>query len=253
MWPGKSSLKSNRLGFLEHLEEFRGRLLIILAAIGAFSAAAWFFSKPLIEFLALPLAELGEGELYFQAPYDAFLVHLKVSILAGLLLATPVLFTQLWLFAAPGLHQREKKILFPLVLISVFLFLAGAAFAFWGIVPFGLRFLLSYQTHSLRPLLSASSYFSFLIGMILASGITFDLPVAVLGLVRLGLLDAQALRIGRKAAIVLILVLTAVLTPSPDPVGQVLLALPLFLLYEACIWIASKTGLRHPSSLRSSG
>jgi sec-independent protein translocase protein TatC len=178
--------------------------------------------------------------LYFQAPYDAFLVRLKASIFAGLFVSSPVFFLEFWLFLSPAFSRSYIVFFFPLVLACVFLFLAVSCFAFWGLLPVGLRFLLGFQTASLQPLLSAGSYFSFLIGMVLASGITFDLPVLVLGLVRVGLLDAAGLRAGRKGAAVVILVLTAVLTPSPDPIGQVLLALPLILLYEGTIWIAAR-------------
>ena len=229
---------NKRLTFLDHLEELRKRLLLVLAAFGIFSLAAYFFSGPLLDFLTGPLLRFNDTPLYFSAPYDAFLAHLKVSVLTGALLASPVFFVELWLFMAPGLYRRERKIFLPLVFASVFLFLTGAAFAFGVIVPVGLRFLLGFQTESLKPLLGVDSYFSFLIGMVLAGGILFDLPVVVLGLVRGGVLGPGALRSARKGVIVFIFILAAVLTPTPDPVGQILLALPLILLYEGCIWAA---------------
>lgn len=239
MWPGKSSRKSNRLGLLDHLEELRARLLLVLATVGILSIAAYFFSKPLLDFLTLPLRAFpGESELYFQAPYEAFLTHLKVSLLTGALVASPLFFLELWFFMAPGLYREERRTFLPLVLASIFLFLVGAAFAFWVVVPFGLRFFLSFETDSLRPLLGIGPYFSFLVGMILACGAAFDLPVVVLGLVRARILNAVALRIARKGVIVFVFILTAVLTPSSDPVGQILLAFPILLLYEGCVWVA---------------
>ena len=239
MWPGKFSPKSRaRASFLDHLEELRQRLLVFLAAVGIFSIAAYFFSSHLLNFFALPLVQIREAELYFQAPYEAFLTHLKIALLTGLLAASPVFFIELWLFIAPGLYRNEQRVFLPLVLVSILLFLLGAAFALWILVPAGLRFFLSFQTESLRPLLGVGPYFSFLIGMILASGVAFDLPVVVLGLVRAKILRAETLQNARKGMIVFILILTAVLTPSPDPVGQILLALPLLLLYEVCIRIA---------------
>lgn len=223
---------------MDHIEELRARLLTSFVAIAIFAAAAYFFSRPLLNFLTLPLAELGARDLYFTAPYEAFLVHLKVSFLAGFLLGSPVFFSQLWLFVAPGLHRRERQVALPLTLISVFLFLLGAAFAFWILVPAGLRFLLGFETESVRPLLGIDSYLSFLVGMVLASGILFILPVVVLGLVQVGVLKANTLEGSRKGVIVAILLLAAILTPSPDPVGQVLLALPILLLYEGCVRVA---------------
>lgn len=232
------SLRKSRALFVDHLEELRRLLLISLAAIGACSVAASFFSKPLLDFLSLPLQGFEGARLYFHTPYEAFLTHLKVILLTGFLLASPVFFTELWLFIAPGLYRGERRVLFPLILVSLVLFLGGAAFGFGVLVPAGLRFLLGFQTELIRPLLGIGPYFSFLIGMILACGIVFDLPVVVLGLVRAGVLGPPALRRARKGVIVFLFLLAAILTPSPDPVGQILLALPLALLYEACVWLA---------------
>ena len=231
---------NKRLTFLDHLEELRKRLLVVLAAVGIFSLAAWFFSNSLLDFLTRPLIRFNETPLYFNAPYDAFLAHLKVSLLAGALLASPVFFIELWQFIVPGLYRRERTVFLPLVIASVVLFLTGAAFAFWGIVPVGLRFLLGFQTASLKPLLGVDAYFSFLVGMVLAAGILFDLPVVVLGLVRGGVLGPGALRSARKGVIVFIFILAAVLTPSPDVFSQILLAIPLLILFEASVFLAKR-------------
>ncbi|MBI4116075.1 MAG: twin-arginine translocase subunit TatC [Candidatus Omnitrophica bacterium] len=228
----------NRLSFFDHLEELRKGLIVCLVTIGVFSVVAYFFSKTLLDFLIQPLNEYTGTELYFHAPYEAFVIRIKIALLAGLVGASPVIFTQIWLFMAPGLHQREKRILFPLIFISCLLFLGGAAFAFWVIIPFGLKFLLGFETESLRPLLGVSPYFSFLLAMIIACGVVFDLPVVVLGLALLGIVNAQKLRSSRKVLVVTSLILAAVLTPTPDPLNQLLVALPLILLYEICIWIA---------------
>lgn len=245
MWPEKSSPRSNllslphlRLGFLDHLEELRWRLLASLAALGIFSVGAYFFSSPLLEFLTLPLRELREGELYFHAPYEAFLIRLQVSLGAGLVAASPVFLTELWIFLSPGLHRGEKRLVLSLLFISIFLFLAGAAFAFLVLVPFGLQFFLGFQTESLRPLLGIGPYLSFLLGTVLACGIVFDLPVVLLGLVEARVLSVETLRHSRKGVILLLFILAAVLTPSGDPASQILLALPLLLLYEGCVRVA---------------
>lgn len=242
MWPAKSLRRSKRLEFLQHLEELRLRLLVSLGAVTLFSVIAYFFSTPILDFLTFPLREISSAELYFHAPYEAFVTHLKVALLLGVLAASPILFAELWLFLAPGLHQKEKKVFLPLIFASALFFLGGAAFAFWVMVPFSLKFLLNFQTVSLQPLLGVNSYFSFLGGMIIAFGILFDLPVVVLGLVKGGILTQESLREARKIAFVLIFVLAAVLTPSPDPFGQLLLAVPLLLLYEACVFAAKWMG-----------
>lgn len=246
--PAKSSPKLNRrvflsslqkrAGVLEHLEELRWRLLAGLAAIAVVTLIATFFSKPLLEFLISPLTAFGDYTLYFHSPYDGFLTYLKVSVFTGVLAASPVIFTELWLFVAPGLHRKEKRLVITLVAASLILFLAGAAFAFWVLVPWGLQFFLGFQTDFLRPLLSAGSYLSFLVTMVLAAGIVFDMPVVLLGLVSVGALDARRLRRARKAVIVVFFVVAAMLTPTTDPLTQAILTVPLVLLYEACILAA---------------
>ena len=160
-----------------------------------------------------------------------------MSLLAGCLAASPVFLIELWLFLIPGLHRREKKAVFFLTLISTLLFSAGAVFAFLVLIPLGLRFFLGFQTSSIRPLLGIGPYFSFLFGTILACGVAFDLPVVLLGLIGAGILKTETLRHSRKGVIVSLFVLAAVLTPSTDPATQLLLAIPLLLLYEGCVFV----------------
>lgn len=226
--------------FLSHFEELRRRLLICLAVFSAASIVCYFFSSHLLEFFTTPLRRHDEVRLFFQKPYEAFVTHLKVAAVTGLVISSPVLFTQLWLFISPGLYPREKKIILPLILISLALFLFGIFFAFVLVIPWGLHFLLSYQSETLKPLLAVGPYLSFLIGMLFAFGIFFDFPVFVIGLVKLGVLKTSTLEQARRAIIVIIFILAAVLTPSPDPASQVLLALPLVLLFEASLFVAKQ-------------
>lgn len=216
-----------------------------LAAVAIFSTIAYFFSKPLVDFLLLPLRLLGSDyTLYFHSPYEAFLIRLKASVAAGVVGAVPFFLVETWLFVSPGLHQEERRIALVLSLVSLLFFVLGAVFALWVLAPLALKFFLGFQTDAIRPLLGAGSYFSFLLGMVLASGILFDLPIVLLGLIRLGILETQTLRRYRKIVIVSLLILAALLTPSGDPASQLLLALPLLLLYEACVgagrWIEPK-------------
>lgn len=244
MWPARSSHRFSpiRRPFLEHLEELRWRLAASLAAIAIFSLVSTFFSKSLLEFLISPLRSTGGYTLYFQSPHEGFLTYLKVSVFAGILGASPVLFMELWLFVIPGLHRRERKLAVLLISLSTVLFLTGAAFAFWVLVPWGLGFFLGFQTDSLRPLLGIGAYFSFLWGIVLASGLAFDLPVVILGLVRLGILDPKALKRARRLVIVLCFVIAGVITPTTDPATQILLTLPLLLLYEGCVLLSGWVG-----------
>lgn len=241
-----------RASVLDHLEELRWRLLASLVAIGIVTFIAAFFSRPLLEFLILPLRNLGDYTLYFHSPYEGFLTYFKVALLTGVIAASPVLFTELWLFVVPALHRKERKTVALLVVPSVAFFLLGAALAFWVIVPWSLKFFLSFQSDFLRPILGVGSYLSFLVIMILVTGAIFDLPVLLLGLVKAGVLDAPALRKARRAVIVSVFILTAVLTPTTDPFTQISLSLPLILFYEGSIWVAGrmKKGKEFESSLR---
>lgn len=226
--------------FTTHLEELRRRLIFSLVFFLLASLAAYFLVPGFLDFLIAPLYRTGHTELFFQKPYDAFLIRLKAAALAGLLFSSPVLFSQAWLFVAPGLYEREKKILLPLIAVSILLFLAGSSFAYFWVLPWGLDFLLKFQTEHLKPLLNASAYFSFLTGMIVASGLVFDLPVILVGLVQLGVVRVRTLQRSRKAMVVLILILAAVLTPTPDPVSQVALAVPILILFEVSLLIARR-------------
>ena len=239
MWPAKFSPRLEP-DFLSHLEELRRRLIVSLAAFFLFSIFSYFFSKQLLDFLTLPLNQFQQAQLFFQTPYEAFLTHLKVAAFAGFLLSSPILLTQGWFFVAPGLYPREKKIFLPLILVTCLLFLVGALFAYLVVVPWGLHFLLSFQTESLKPLLGISPYFSFLAGMVLAFGFVFDFPIVIISLVRLEIINTKKLANARKGIIVFLFFLAAVLTPSPDPISQLLLAFPLIFLFEISIFAARR-------------
>lgn len=227
-----------RASVLEHLEELRWRLLASLAAVTLVTGVASFFANPLLEFLITPLKAFGDYTLYFHSPYEGFLTYLKVALFTGILAASPVIFMELWLFVSPGLHRKERKLAASLVAASLALFLIGAALAFWVIVPWGLQFFLGFQTDSLRPLLAVGPYLSFLVGTVLATGVVFDLPVVLLGLVGVGVLTPEALKKARRAVVIVFFIVTAVVTPTTDPLTQILLTAPLVLLYEGCILIA---------------
>lgn len=223
--------------FLNHLEEFRRRILISLAALAAATLLCFFFSGKILEFLTLPLQRYQQEALYFQTPYEAFLVHMKAALAAGAILAMPVWITQLWLFVAPGLYEKEKKTILPLILGSMALFLMGCGFAYFFVIPAGLSFLLGFSSETLKPMLMVGPYVSFFLGMILACGALFDFPILMIGLVRLGVVSVQALKDARKVVIVIILIVAAVVTPSPDPVSQLLLAFPLWGLFELSLLV----------------
>ncbi len=222
------------LTFLEHLDELRKRLFISVLAVATGMAGSFFFVDRLIELLFRPIrAEMNE--LYFFSPSGAFTVKLQVVFIAGFLLASPIVMSQLWLFLSPALARRERNFIVPIAAATSLFFVAGSAFAFYAVVPMTLQFLLGLQTEFLRPMISVESYVSFLLQMTLAFGLAFNLPVFILALVSAGIFSAAQLAKVRRQAVVLILIIAAVLTPGPDIASQFALALPLLFLFEISV------------------
>lgn len=231
-------------GFIEHLEELRRRLFIALGAILAGTIAAYAFSEKLLHFLIGPIRP-EMGRIYFFSPSEAFVIRLKVAFLAGVFLTSPILISQIWGFVAPGLYQKEKRMAVPVVLATSLLFIGGAFFSFFLVVPIALQFLISFQTHLLQPMISIENYLSFLTSMALAFGVAFNLPVVIIILTGLGVVKVSSLVRYRRHAVVLVFVVAAILTP-PDVISQILLAIPLLLLYEVGILGAKLTTRGRP-------
>jgi sec-independent protein translocase protein TatC len=221
----------------EHIEELRQRVFRSIVAVGVGFLVAWPFKKEILLFLERPLPEGLRGKLIFLSPPEAFFTALKVSLFAGIVMAVPYVLYQAWRFVEPGLYEHEKRLILPFILVSILCFSAGACFAYFVILPFGLRFLLGFMGDLLTPQITVGNYISFVIQLILAFGFVFLLPVAVWLLSRLGVINYRMLEKNRKFAILLIFVLAAVLTP-PDVFSQVMMAVPLLGLYELSVWIA---------------
>jgi sec-independent protein translocase protein TatC len=187
----------------------------------------------------MPLkAVLPEGDrLIFTNLPEMFITYLKVSLIAGILLAAPYIFYQVWLFIAPGLYQREKKYVIPFVLFSTILFVGGALFGYFVVFPFGFKFFLGFSNEYVKALPSVKQYFSFSIKLLFAFGVVFELPVVVFFLTKMGIVNAAFLKKQRKYAILLTFVIAAILTP-PDVATQCMMAGPLIVLYEISIIIS---------------
>ncbi len=207
-----------------------------MIAVVVTSITAYFFSSSILAFLLAPTKEFLKN-LIFLKPTEAFFVTLKVSLLTGVVVASPVVLYQFWAFIAPGLRREEKTWFLPLIFFSPLLFLLGVSFAFKIAFPLGLKFLIRFQTPSLEPLFSISNYISFVTFFLLGFGSVFELPVVALVLTKLGLVSPHLLRSKRKHAVVILFILAAVLTP-PDVVTQLLLVIPLLVLYEVSIWVS---------------
>ncbi len=232
-----------QMPFTAHLAELRKRLIICFVAVGVGFAVAYAFSVEIFSWLVQPLIEvLPPGDkLVFTALPEAFFIYLKASLIGGIVLASPVIFYELWMFVAPGLHQKEKKFVLPFVIVSTLLFAAGALFGYYIIFPVGFRFLVGFSTENIRALPSLQLYLSFCLKLLLGFGLVFEFPVLAYFLGRAGILNSRMMAKNRRIAILLIFIIAAILTP-PDVVSQIILAVPLYLLFEGSILIVKFTG-----------
>ncbi len=224
-----------------HLEELRWRLIKALLAITVAFIAVYNFSDVLFEILTRPLIALQEGpvQLIGTGVTEAFFTKLKVSAIAALFLASPVIFYQLWLFVAPGLYDTEKRYARPFVCFATLFFVLGAVFCYLVVFPVGYRFFLAeYATIGVSPSIRISEYLSFTSRMLLAFGMTFEMPVVTFFLARLGFVTHQVMLRYFRYAVLVIVIVAAVLTPGPDVASQMLMAGPLLVLYIISIGVA---------------
>ena len=224
--------------FTEHLTELRDRLIHAFIAVGVGFAVAYAFKEKLFEILTAPLVqamgESGNAKMIFTGLPEAFFTYLKVSFLAGIVVATPVLFYQFWMFVSPGLYRNEKKYLIPIVVLSVFFFAVGSSFGYFVVFPYGFQFFLGFANETIQAMPSMKEYLSFASKMLLAFGFVFELPLVLTFMARMGLVSVEFLAKNRKYALLLFFVGAALITP-PDVVTQIMMALPLMLLYEISI------------------
>ncbi|HPG38436.1 MAG TPA: twin-arginine translocase subunit TatC [bacterium] len=230
----KPDNKDKRMPFLDHLEELRWTIMRSLVAVVISSIVCYIFSKQIVDFLRYPAPE--DLQLIYLSPTEGFMIYIKVSICAGLVVAFPYIAYQLWQFIVPGLLERERKYVPHIAFFTTVCFLTGAAFAYYLIVPFGLKFLLAFQTDYLSATIAIGKYLGFVVTLILVFGAVFELPVLAFFLSYIGLLTPEFLTKYRRYGIVIIFIIAAVLTP-PDVFTQLMLAGPLLILYEISILI----------------
>jgi sec-independent protein translocase protein TatC len=225
--------------FLSHLEELRKRLVVCAIGVGVGFGIAYIFSERLFQLLVAPLkAVMPEGDqLIFTNLPEMFFAYLKVAFIAGILAAAPLIFYELWMFIAPGLYQKEKKMVIPFVVSSTILFVGGALFGYFVVFPFGFKFFIGFSNETVKALPSVKQYFSFSIKLLFAFGAVFELPVIIFFLSKMGIVTPKFLRQKRKYAILMTFALGAILTP-PDVITQCMMAGPLIVLYEIGILVS---------------
>ena len=239
-------IDDTRAPLLDHLIELRRRLLWSLAALMAAFGVCLYFARPIFAWLVQPLLKAGQGKIIYTDVFEAFFVNVKVGFFAAIMVAFPVMATQLWKFVAPGLYKQEKQALLPFLVMTPVLFGAGAALAYYVAMPIALHFLLSFQGDvggvQQEALPGVGNYLGFVTKFMFGFGVAFLTPVLLMLLERAGIVTRTQLVRGRRYAIVAVFVVAAVLTP-PDIVSQLLLAVPLILLYElalVAIWFTER-------------
>jgi sec-independent protein translocase protein TatC len=228
--------EDEKLPFTSHLEELRRRLITVFIAVGVGFVVAFGFKERLFKILVQPLIKVmkeGETLIYTGLP-EAFFTYLKVAFLTGLIVASPIILYQFWMFVAPGLYKNERRMMMPIVFLSSFFFVGGALFGYFIVFPWGFKFFLGFATDTIRPLPSMKEYFGFSAKLLLAFGLVFELPLVLTFMAKLGIVSVDFLKKNRKYALLLFFAGAAILTP-PDVITQIMMALPLMVLYEISI------------------
>ena len=229
-----------KMSFLEHLDELRKRIVWALVGVVIGFSIAIFFYQELWQFVMEPMqALLPPGQkLIYTEPTEQLMLYVKICVIAGILIGSPLVMTQVWLFISPGLYQHEKKAAIPFVVMSSAFFIGGAAFAHYLVFPLTWRFLSSFANDVVTFMPRVEPAFSLYMKLILTFGVIFQMPTLVLFLAKLGLITPRFLIKNMKYAILIMFIVGAVLSPGTDPVGQIAMAGPMFLLYLLSIVLA---------------
>ena len=229
------------MAFIDHLEELRWRILKSLGSILVMAILTFNFADYLVYILTAPADNRGIG-LQTLTPQGMFILKWNLAIIGGFILSIPVITIQIWKFVSPGLYNRERKILLPLIITVFLCFILGAIFAYMVILPFSLNFFASMVTENVQNNFSINYYFSFVLALIIGSGIIFEMPVASFLFSSIGIITPSFLRKFRREAIMITVILSAIITP-PDPISLIIMSIPMVILYEISIlvsWISNR-------------
>jgi sec-independent protein translocase protein TatC len=224
--------------FLEHLEELRWRIIYSLIGIVIGTVLAWIFIDFFVDQILLLPARQANLKLQNLRPFGQLFIYFQVAIIIGLILSFPNIALQFWRFVSPALKSKEKKYIKWIVLFTSLCFISGVVFAYFLMLPMTLKFAASFGSAAIENNFSIDEYFSIILSVILGAGLIFELPMLSFFLSKIGILTPKIMRKYRRHSIVAIMILSAILTPGTDPVSQVILAIPLVLLYEVSIFVS---------------
>ena len=219
--------EASSMSIVDHLDELRMRLVVAIVAIIIGTLGAYYYVEDILQILVAPA-----GTLYYTKPTEAFFTYMKISLVAGCILSSPIWFYQIWAFIVPALSKGEKKVTFTVVPAAVTLFIVGVLFSYYLVLPMAIQFFIGFGTDELQPLFSIGQYIDFVIAFILPFGITFELPLILIALGVIGILSSDRLRQYRKMFILVAFVVGAAISPTPDMLSQTMIAGPMILLYE---------------------
>jgi sec-independent protein translocase protein TatC len=220
------------MGFFEHLEEFRKRLLVCLVAVFGAFLVCWAWAPEIFDFMARPVRKVpppGQN-LSYTTLTEPFLMYFRVALFAGIIVASPIILWQIWLFVAPALYRREKKYVLPFIIAGVLFFLAGCAFGYYEAFPLVVRFLVG-MGKNFNAVITINEYLSTAMKIIMGLGLCFEMPILIFFLARMGVVSEKFLLAKFKYAILVIFIVAAVITPTPDIATQCVFAVPMILLY----------------------
>lgn len=239
----KEKMNNNDMSIVDHLEELRWRILKSLGSILLMSVLTFNFANFLVEILIKPASQINSDlNLQVLTIQGMFLLKWNLAIIGGIILSLPVITVQVWKFLSPGLYDKEKKILVPLILTAFICFILGGIFSYKVILPFSLDFFASMITADIQNNFSINYYFSFVLSLMIGAGLIFELPVASFLFSSIGLINPEFLKTYRREAIAITVVLSAIITP-PDPISLIIMSIPMLILYEISIavsWFANK-------------
>ena len=227
-----NEIADDSMSLVDHLQEFRKRLIICIIAVVIGSGVCYFYAAELVHFITAPA-----GKLYYMSPGEAFFTYLKVSFFAGFLAALPVVLYQVWAFVLPALSIKERLATIILVPSSVLLFFTGLTFSYMLVLPAGMKFFMGFATEDLQPMLSLGQYLSFVISFLLPFGFIFELPLVIIVLAKIGILNSKMLLDKNKHVLVLSFVVGAFISPTPDVLSQTMVAVPILVMYQVSILI----------------
>lgn len=226
------------MSFLDHLEELRWRIIYSIIGIVLGTIIAWIFIDFLVDVVLLKPAKDSGAALQNLRPFGQLFLYMQIAIMVGIIISIPNVFYQFWQFISPALRKKERRYIFWIVVFSSVCFLAGIAFAYFAMLPLTLKFAAQFGSESIKNEFSIEEYMSIIISVMLAAGLVFELPMISFFLSKLGILKPSFMKKYRKHAIVIIMIAAAFLTPGTDPVSQMVLAVPLVVLYEISIFIS---------------